>query len=89
MIVKIASNVGELEFEAGKLVKINGIRPEYMDGYCLISTLREIANDSLQGLEREADLTDKLAKAEAAIDGMEQMLAGQRIELAQARRDLL
>jgi len=39
----------------------------------------------VEALAREVRLTDKLAKAEAAISGMEQMLAGQRIELAQAR----
>jgi len=39
-------------------------------------------------LAREAVLADKLAKAEAAMRGVEQMLAGQRIELAQARAAL-
>ncbi len=32
-----------LEFENGNLVKVDGKRPEYMDGYSLIRLVRELA----------------------------------------------
>lgn len=32
-----------LEFQGGLLVKINGHRPEYMDGHTLLKVLRELA----------------------------------------------
>jgi len=51
------------------------------------SLMIQTSNWMETAIAREADLKDKLAKAEAAISGMEQMLAGQRIELAQARAD--
>lgn len=33
----------KMEFENGRLVKVDGMRPEYMDGYALINLVRELA----------------------------------------------
>lgn len=32
-----------MEFEGGNLVKVDGMRPKYMDGYKLIALLRQTA----------------------------------------------
>lgn len=32
-----------LEFEGGQLVKVDGMRPDYMDGYALLRLVRELA----------------------------------------------
>ena len=32
-----------LQFENGRLVKVDGMRPQYMDGYALIRLVRELA----------------------------------------------
>lgn len=45
-----------LEFEQGQLVKISGMRPEYMDGYRLIAMTRALA----QGYMPAPDFTGKL-----------------------------
>jgi hypothetical protein len=34
-----------LEFENGQLVKVDGKRPEYMDGYALIRLVRDLATE--------------------------------------------
>ena len=36
---------GELEFENGNLVKVGGMRPEYMHGYQLISLVRRLGRE--------------------------------------------
>lgn len=33
----------KMEFEQGRLVKVDGVRPEYMDGYRLLALVRQMA----------------------------------------------
>lgn len=35
--------MSKLEFEAGKLVKVDGQRPEYMDEYAMIGLIKDLA----------------------------------------------
>lgn len=39
----VCFSVEEFEFQNDRLVKINGFRPEYMDGVTLLDTLRKLA----------------------------------------------
>ena len=43
----IKSALGDLEFEGGHLVKINGQRPQYMDGDRLIDAVKTIGVELL------------------------------------------
>ena len=42
-----------LEFQGGLLCKVDGARPEYMDGYQLIRLLREVSADLLKMMEEK------------------------------------
>lgn len=44
-----------LEFEAGRLVKVDGARPEYMDGYSLLQLVRKLAQSRMFGDAAEMD----------------------------------
>jgi hypothetical protein len=53
----------KLEFEKGKLVKVNGMRPEYLDGWQTICLVRELAGRISYLLDENAELKNKLAVA--------------------------
>lgn len=41
----------KLEFENGVLVKVDGMRPDYMDGHTLIRLVKELARPRAEGWE--------------------------------------
>ena len=55
-------HIGRYEFEGGALVKIDGARPEYMDGLRLIRELRIVARLYLEAQAEIATLNAKLDK---------------------------
>lgn len=59
---RVNGHLGRYEYEGGALVKIDGARPEYMDGNRLIRELRVAARLYLEAQAEIATLNAKLDK---------------------------
>lgn len=64
-----------LEFENGRLVKVDGARPEYMDGYALIRLVRELAAEVHSPTGKTVNLIDAHARLFAELGEPEYKLA--------------
>ena len=67
-----------LEFQNGQLVKVHGMRPDYMDGYALLALVRVLGAE-VHRLRREARIAgvsvEAMAEMKAVVDGHSQQTA--------------
>lgn len=62
---RATGHIGRYEYEAGTLVKIDGMRPDYMDGYRLMRELRTLASEYLKAQVEISTLKARIQKAES------------------------
>lgn len=66
----------ELEFEAGNLVKVNGMRPEHMDGHQMIALIRRLAGELADMKHQIAEVTGTVEEyVSMPCDSLEKRLA--------------
>jgi hypothetical protein len=65
--------VPHLEFEDGNLVKCDGQRPQYMDGYRLIALVKDLGREVFTLREKRAKVAYHLSEIEGCLEEYEAM----------------